>query len=195
MTALWLSRSWNIHLMSSVTLLRLNMHFFLSCISSQGSTLSCLAAVLYLFHIFHMVSSSFLLQSQHCTVFRVILYVLLSHNSLSKYLVKGTGSPHSFFFICTESENNLETEKDMELMGCKQLRSSTGPGKFFPSNMWLLPAREKDQEGEHKLQVSVTSTSLYLLLSFKLHLTSKNLLLTQLVVMCMLIFVPILSEL
>lgn len=110
MTALWLSRSWNIHLMSSVTLLRLNMHFFLSCISSQGSTLSCLAAVLYLFHIFHMVSSSFLLQSQHCAVFRVRLYVLLSHNSLSKYLAKGTGSPHSFFSICTESENNLQTK-------------------------------------------------------------------------------------
>lgn len=85
------------------------MHFFLSCISSQRSTLSCLAAVLYLFHIFHMVGSRFLLQSQHCTVFGVRLYVLLSHNSLSKYLVKRTGSPLSFFSICIESENNLQT--------------------------------------------------------------------------------------
>lgn len=33
--------------------------------------------------------------------------------------------------------------------------------------------QEKDQEGEHKLQVSVTGTALYLLLSFKLQLTSK----------------------
>lgn len=115
------------------------MHFFLSCVSSQGSTLSCLAAVLYLFCIFHMVGSRFLLQSQNCTVFRIRLCVLLSHNSLSKYSVKGRGSPLSFFSICTESENNLQTEKDMEVMDCKQLWSSKGPGKFFPSHM-LLPA-------------------------------------------------------
>lgn len=119
------------------------MHFFLFCISSQGSTLSCLAAVLYLFHIFHMVSSRFLLQSQHCTVFRVRLYVLLSHNSLSKYLVKGTGSTLSFFFICTW---RWEQPADRERHGSDGLQTALElEGKFFPSNM-LLPAQAEAEK-------------------------------------------------
>lgn len=133
------------------------MHFFLSCISSQGSTFCCLAAVLYLFHIFHMVSSRFLLQSQHCTVFRVRLHVLLSHNSLSKYLVKGTGFPLSLFFICTEIGNNLQTEKGMEVMGCKQIWSSKGPGKLFSLD---ISCRGRHRKRTRKENTSSRSLSL-----------------------------------
>lgn len=145
------------------------MHFFLSCISSQGTTLSSLAAVLYLFHIFHMVSSRFLLQSQHCTVFRVKLYVLLSYNSLSKYFVKITGPPLSSFSICTE-RTTCRHRKTWNWWAANRSGTQRAQANSFTPICYCLQRQRQEnyQEGEHKLQVSVTGATLKRLLSFKL---------------------------
>lgn len=75
-----------------------------------------------------------------CTVFRAKLFVLFSCKSLSKYPMKGPGPPLPSFSICPRSDRSLQTEQEVEVTGCKQLRSWKGPGKFFSTHM-LLPAQ------------------------------------------------------
>lgn len=81
MTALQESTACQDHLISSITPTWIKDAFFSSHISWQGSTLPCLAAVLYLFHVFLTVGSRLPAHSHHCTVFSVKLYVLSSCNS------------------------------------------------------------------------------------------------------------------
>jgi len=139
MTALQESRVYKVHLISLATHTWIKDAFFQSCNSWQGGTLSCLVAVLYLFHVFLAVDSRLPAHSHHCTVFSVKLHLLFCCNSFSKSLVQGPGPPLPSFPTCPGSDRHLQTEQEVEVMGCKQLRRWNRLGKLFSSHM-LLPA-------------------------------------------------------
>lgn len=93
------------HVISLVTPTWVKDAFFwyTSGIFWQGGTLSCLAAVLYFFHIFLMVGSRLPAHTPYCSVqFKIVCAFLLQFSL--QYLVKGRGPPLPSFSICPKND-------------------------------------------------------------------------------------------